>query len=147
MKKSSVLFLLLLMIVSCENHSPVFTEKEVRNEVADKEKIIQKILNIPDLQWMFHSGTKERLPVKIMESKVINKDLRLYKFGQQVRIVSLQELKKAGIADYIEFDRLDIGKDSVYFKLHYHIEGAGSKGILIRKDGDWKVIELKIWEN
>jgi len=122
----------------------VLAQTEKRNET---ELLIQKILDLPDLQWIYHSELTERLPIKILESELINKQFNLNKFGRKVIILSMSEIENKGINDYVNFNKLIIHSDTVEFELSYKIEGVGSKGKLKKEDGRWEIIEYSVWEN
>lgn len=122
----------------------VLAQTEKKNET---ELLIQKILDLPDLQWIYHSELTERLPVKILESELINKKFNLNKFGQKVIILSMSELESKGINGYVDFNKLIIHSDTVEFELSYKIEGVGSKGKLKKEEEKWEIIEYSVWEN
>ncbi len=116
-------------------------------EIGTTAALIQKILDLPKLQWIYHPKFEGRLPVKILKTKLIRKNLNLNKFGRKVRIMSLRELEKKGILDYIIFDKLDIKNDTAYFELSYKIEGVGCSGRLSKETGEWTIIDYSVWEN
>ncbi|MCX2746148.1 hypothetical protein OO013_19875 [Mangrovivirga sp. M17] len=159
MKKILGFLFIVIVLCSCkdldktnvENNSKSenkLTQSElIKPEYNQIELIAQKILDLPKLQWIYHPEFKERLPVKVLESEVINKDLDLNKFGQKVRILSMSELEKEGIKDFVVFDKIKIGKDTTHFKLSYKIEGAGCSGKLLKENGEWKVLGYSVWEN
>ena len=130
-----------------ENNKSKLNESELKFEKIDEtELVIQKILDLPDLQWIYHPELQERIPVKILESELIDNKLGLNKFGQEVRIISSIELEKEGIKDYVEFQKLEFKRDTLEFGLTYDIEGAGSAGKFIRENGKWKILEYGVWE-
>lgn len=116
-------------------------------ESIETELIVQKILDLPKLQWIYHSEIKERLPVKILDTELIEKNFNLYKFGQKVRILSPYELKEERISDYIEFHKLEFYSGSLQFELSYKTEAVGSSGTFIKENKKWKIIEYSVWEN
>ena len=122
----------------------VLAQTEKKNET---ELLIQKILDLPDLQWIYHSELTERLPVKLLETELIEKEITLNKFGQKIIIMSMLEFEKEGINDYVEFNKLIIQSDTAEFELSYKIEGVGSRGKLKKENGKWKIIEYSVWEN
>ncbi|WP_026977930.1 hypothetical protein [Flavobacterium tegetincola] len=159
MKKIVAILLMFLVFISCKNTPKSIAENQlysetsttqselIKSESNQTELIVQKILDLPKLQWIFHPEVKERLPVKVLESELIEKNLNLNKFGQKVRILSMSELEKEGIKDYVVFDKIVIAKDTNEFELHYKIEGAGCNGKLLNENGKWKVIDYSVWEN
>ena len=159
MKKIVRILLIILVFVSCKNtpktiaenqsHSemPITQSELIKSESNQTELIVQKILDLPKLQWIYHPEVKERLPVKVLESEFIDKNLNLNKFGQKVRILSMSELEKEGIKDYIIFDKIKIIKDTTDFELHYKIEGVGCSGKFLKENGEWEIIDYSVWEN
>ena len=159
MKKIVRIILIILVFISCKNTPKTIAENQsysensitqselIKSESNQTELIAQKILDLPKLQWIYHPEVKERLPVKVLESELIDKNLNLIKFGQKVRILSMSELEKEGIKDFVIFDKIKIGKDTTDFELHYKIEGAGCSGKLLKENGEWKVINYSVWEN
>ncbi|WP_178983715.1 hypothetical protein [Winogradskyella helgolandensis] len=159
MNKIIGIILTITLLISCKNSEKTETENNsdseikltqtelIKSESNQTELIAQKILDLPKLQWIYHPEVKERLPVKVLESELIDKSLNLNKFGQKVRILSMLELENEGIKDFVIFDKIKIGKDTTDFELHYKIEGAGCSGKLLKENGEWKVIDYSVWEN
>jgi hypothetical protein len=153
------IILTITLLISCKNSEKTETENSsdseikltqtelIKSESNQTELIAQKILDLPKLQWIYHPEVKERLPVKVLESELIDKSLNLNKFGQKVRILSVSELENEGIKDYVIFDKIKIGKDTTDFELHYKIEGAGCSGKFLNENGKWKIIDYSVWEN
>ena len=86
---------MVLLLFSCEKTPKITEENQSKNtttitqpEIDQTELIVQKILDLPELQWIYHTEIKETLPVKVLESQTINKSLNLNKFGQKVIILS-----------------------------------------------------------
>lgn len=121
-----------------------FMEVKKTNE---PELLIQEILDLEDLQWIYHPEIKERLPVKILASELINRNLNLKKFDQKVRILSLSEMEEEGIKDYLEFHILMIKSDTAEFDLSYKIEGASASGKFVKENGDWKIVDYLVLEH
>ncbi|MEZ4795297.1 MAG: hypothetical protein R2773_07485 [Flavobacteriaceae bacterium] len=153
MNKITGIILTILLLVSCKDSEKnsesenQLTQTELIPESNQTELIVQKILDLPDLQWIYHPESKERLPVKVLESDLVEKTFNLNKFGQKVRILSLMELEKEGINDYVVIDKLEIKKDMTDFEISYKIEGAGSAGKFVKENGEWKVLDYSVWEN
>lgn len=146
-------------MISCQNSNKTETKNNsvfekgitqtelTKTESKQTELIAQKILDLPDLQWIYHPELTKRLPVKVLESELIEKKFDLNKFGQNVRIMSLTELEKGGIKDYVEFHKLDYKGDTLVFEISYKIEGAGSSGKFIKESGKWIILDYSVWEN
>ncbi|WP_157451740.1 hypothetical protein IZU89_07675 [Cellulophaga lytica] len=153
------IILAILLMISCKNSEKTETKKtsESENELTQTELIksesnqtellVQKILDLPKLQWIYHPELKERLPVKVLETATIEKSFNLNKFGQKVRILSKSELENEGIKDFVIIDKIKIKKDTAEFGLSYKIEGAGCIGKFFKQNGEWKIIDYSVWEN
>ncbi|SFW23589.1 hypothetical protein [Cellulophaga fucicola] len=159
MNKIIGILLIILFLISCKNSEKKETENntESKYEIAQEEltkwkinqteSIAQKILDLPKLQWIYHSELKERLPVKVMETEIIEKNFNLNKFGQKVRILSLTELENEGIKDFVIIDKMKINKDTIKFELSYKIEGTGCSGKFLKQNGKWTILDYSVWEN
>lgn len=132
---------------SSESNNELAQIEQIKSEPNQTELITQIILDLPKLQWIYHPEVKERLPLKMLESELIDKNLNLNKFGQKVRILSMSELEKEGIKDFVIFDKIKIENDTTDFELHYKIEGAGCSGKLLKENGEWKILDYTVWEN
>ena len=110
-------------------------------------KIIQQILDLPDLQRYYHPELKERIPIKILESDFFDKNLQLKKFEKDVRIISSDKIKEENIKDYLVFRKLVFKAEQVEFELNYLIEGIGSTGVLVKTKEGWVIQNYSVWEN
>ncbi|PKR80605.1 hypothetical protein CW751_09535 [Brumimicrobium salinarum] len=159
MNKIVGILLTILLLISCKNSQKMETENKseskneltqtelIKSESNQTELIVQKILDLPKLQWIFHPELKERLPVKVLETEMIEKNFNLKKFGQKVRILSKSELENEGIKDFVIIDKIKIEKDTAEFGLSYKIEGAGCSGKFFKQNGEWKIRDYSVWEN
>jgi len=148
------IILTILLLISCKNSEKTETEKNseseselTQTELNQTELIVQKILDLPKLQWIYHPELKERLPVKVLETEMIEKNFNLNKFGQKVRILSKSELESEGIKDFVIINKIIIEKDTAEFGLFYKIEGAGCNGKFFKQNGEWKIKDYSVWEN
>lgn len=123
------------------------TTEQLKKEKSETEQLVQKILDLPKLQWIYHPEVKERLPVKILESKIIHKTFELNKFDNKVLILSPTEIQSKEIRDYLEFHKLIIHQSTAKFELSFKIEGAGASGEFIKENGVWKILDYSVWEN
>ncbi len=139
MKKSILISLGLILLLSCQESK--------KTQLIEAELVVQKILDLPKLQWIYHPELNKRLPVKVLETELINKNLNLKKFGQSVKIMSKFQLEKEGIKDFLIFNKLKIKTDTTDFELLYKIEGVGSAGRLVKENEEWIVLDYSVWEN
>ncbi|PHS08596.1 MAG: hypothetical protein COA88_06430 [Kordia sp.] len=159
MKNIVGILLMIFLLTSCKNSQKVKIEKKsdsentitqsefMKLELNQNELVIQSILDLPDLQWVYHPELKERLPIKILESGLIRKSFNLNKFGQKIRILLVSELEKEGIKDYLIFDKINIIKDTTDFELSYKVEGIGCSGKFVKENEEWKVLDYFVLEN
>ena len=149
MTKVIGLILTIFVIISCSNSNKpkIDDHSEFMIEFEQIEFIAQRILDLPELQWVYHPEVNKRLPIKVLESEMIDKKLNLNKFGQKVRILSFAELEKEGIKDYLIFDKFQVGTDTAEFRLKYRIEGVDCSGTFLRQNGEWKVLNYSVLEN
>jgi len=101
MKKIIGLLLIIFLLTFCKNSQKIKEENKsdsentitqselIKPKLNQNELVVQSILDLPDFQWVYHSKLKERLPVKMLESGLIEKSFNLNKFGQKVRILSV----------------------------------------------------------
>ncbi len=150
---------IILLFISCTNSKKtelgkasesesILTKAEpVTSDFKKAEVIVQKILDLPNLQWIYHPELKERLPIKVLETDIIKKNFSLNKFGQKVRIVSKAELKVEKIKDLVIIHTLHIKNDTTEFGLSFNIEDVGCSGNFYKKNGKWEVLAYSVWEN
>ncbi len=124
------------------------TQKElIKSESNQTELIVQKILDLPKLQWIYHPELKERLPIKVLETKMIKKNFNLNKLGQKVKILSKLKLENERIKDFVIINKIKIEKDTAEFELSYKIEDASCSGKFFKQNGEWKILFYSVWEN
>ncbi len=83
MKKIVGILLIISLLISCKNSGKKETENKseseneltqtelIKSESNQTELIVQQILDLPRLQWIYHPELKERLPVKVLETEHI----------------------------------------------------------------------------
>ena len=150
-KTKLIIFFGLILLFSCKENKGLNDDlNELEPKKAkifdEREVIVQTILDLPSFQSFYHVELKERIPIKLLESKMIDRALELRKFDRAVIIMSLTELESNGISDYIEFQKLDIQSDTTYFSFFYNIEGAGANGKLAKINGEWKIADYFLYE-
>ncbi|MCZ8022834.1 MAG: hypothetical protein O9294_13795 [Cytophagales bacterium] len=108
--------------------------------------LVQGILDLPRLQWIYHPEASERLPVKVLASGLVTKDLKLKKFDKPVLVLTKDELELKKIPDYVNFKKLEFKGDTVTFYLTYDIEGAFADGKLFWTGDKWVVRNYRVGE-
>ena len=146
-------FLVTFLLISCSykrqetttNSLAKSNKKNYLSERINNQDVIQVLLNLPDWQWVYHAGSKQRLPIKLLKNDIISSDLKLKKFGQPVMILSMKQLNELNAEAYVCITKLNLLHDTVYFSMNYPYEGAFADGILIKKGkwiaGDYSVVE------
>lgn len=109
------------------------------------ERAIQVVIDHEPLQQYFHSEVKGRVPLVILRSG-ITEDIGLEKFGQPVRVLSLDEIAREGIRAYIEFDEMSFRRDSGRVSLRYAVEGIYVTAELGLQDSQWRVTSFRLVE-
>ncbi len=138
MKKILLTLFGLVIIISDDNGQ---TQKQ-----KDVGTLVQGILDLPKLQWIYHPEAKERIPVKVLASGFITEELKLTKFGKPVLILTKEEIESKKITDYVSFKRVEFEGDTVTFHLTYDIEGAFADGKLIWTKDKWVVKNYRVGE-
>jgi hypothetical protein len=118
--------------------------KEGINEI---QILMQDILDLPKLQWIYHPEVQERLPVKILESGLVTKELQLRKFDKDVLIMTKDELEKNKTLDFVNIEELSFKGDTLTFYLTYKVEGAFAEGKYVRTGDKWKILDYAVGEH
>jgi len=150
MRKLTFLVIGLLFTVSCKEQRSTDALKQDKLAVEmpnESEIVLQKLLDLPKLQWVFHPEIAERLPIKILKNEFVPDSLKLLKFDENVRIAALPSFQKENIQDYILIKDLNIKKDTARFDLDYEIEGVSAKGTFIKISSEWVVQDYTISES
>lgn len=150
MRKSTLILFGFLLLISCKANKKSGADESKTNSIKkinETEMAVQKILDLPKLQWIYHPELPQRLPVKLLKTAEISSNLNLNKFGQRVKIMSRAELENEGIKDVVEFDRLAIKNDTTDFELHYQVEGVSCAGKMVKVNGEWTILDYTVWEN
>ena len=112
----------------------------------ETEILIQDILDLPELQWIYHPEVKDRLPVKLLASGLVTKEMNLRKFDKDVLILTTEEVEMKKIPDYVFIEELFFVGDTVKFYLTYDVEGVFADGKFIRVQGKWKPLDCVVGE-
>ena len=138
MKKVLLTLFGLIIIVSDHNG-----QSQKQKDIA---VLIQGILDLPKLQWIYHPEASERVPVKVLANGLVTKELKLTKFDKPVLLLTKEEIESKKITDYINFKRLELKGDTATFHLTYDIEGAFADGKLFRTQDKWVVKDYRVGE-
>ena len=120
--------------------------KEQENASDDLTQLVKTVVDLPDLQNYFHiEQTPDRKPLYILKNDVIKSDLKLSKFGEQIRFATCDELKKLN-KPYLEFTKLAIKNDKADVVFRYRVEGIEGNVSLTKSGDGWKASDQRISE-
>jgi hypothetical protein len=137
--KKVLLTLVGLIIVISDGNGQIQKQKDIVT-------LVQGILDLPRLQWIYHPEASERVPVKVLASGLVTKELKLTKFDKPVLILTKDEIESKKITDYVNFKRLELKGDTLAFHLTYDIEGAFADGKLFWTQDKWVVKDYRVGE-
>lgn len=137
--KKILLTLFGLIIIVSDDNGQIQKQKDIGT-------LVQGILDLPKLQWIYHPEASERVPVKVLASGLVTKELKLTKFDKPVLILTKDEIESKKITDYVNFKRLEFKGDTVTFHLTYDIEGAFADGKLFWAQDKWVVRNYRVGE-
>lgn len=136
------LFLFFLLAISCRDANPKndkatdsISTSQVCLDKIDKSEAITSILDTEEFQKYLHPEAEGRLPVRLLQSRFITEDLKLYSNGHSVRVVD-------SMAELVHRIRIDTSRcrDMILgFSIYYPIESASVQGFTKKEQGNWKV--------
>ncbi len=146
MKISILIAVSIICFISCKKNyrSTILNQEKLKKD--EISPIVQLIIDIPEIQWMYHPEIKDRLPIKILKTKQINELEGVTKFDEKVKLFSLSELTSKKLDDYLLITLNEKTKDTVTFKLLYAVEGIKVYGKLIKQDKNWKIRNTNVIE-
>ena len=110
-------------------------------------QIIEKIINLPDLQQYFHVNVfPERAPLVILVDQFINSCVELNKFGKPVIIISSNNIEKLPSTVHLKFVNINITPVNAEAVFTYSPEGIKGMVKLKKDKSQWIVFESKIVE-
>jgi len=120
--------------------------KDKKSVNSDIQQILQKSINLPQLQQYYHIDTNpNRSPLVILTNDKFPKDLSIEKFEKKVLILSEDEIKKQNKV-YLEFSKIEIEENTALIEISYAIEGIACKIQFIKKYQEWSVKNATIIE-
>ncbi|HMK57481.1 MAG TPA: hypothetical protein VK462_00350 [Nitrososphaeraceae archaeon] len=83
----------------------------------------------------------------ILKNDAINGEFDLGKFDPPIDLLSKDQIVKADIKAFIEFEKISLKGDTadVYFK--YDIEGVGCEAKYFLVNCNWRLSSKRLWEN
>jgi hypothetical protein len=94
------------------------------------------------LEKYYHTDVfPERIPLRIVKNDLINSDIKLKKFDENVIFI-----EKNDTEPYLSFPVVNIETNSAYVEFEYPPEGIRGNANLINKNGNWEINKLIIHE-
>jgi hypothetical protein len=134
-------------MTSCDKKVKVDDKPREEEKVNEIQTLVQDILDLPRLQWIYHPEVHERLPVKILESGLVTKNLKLRKFDKDVLIMTKDELEANKTLDFVNIEELFFKGDTLSFYLTYDVEGAFADGKYVWTGDKWRVLNYTVGEH
>jgi len=159
------LLLLICFIVSCtgsnirkrndikpDNSRELIPEpdKDPVYKVSDEEIIFQKIIDLKDLQWIYHSEQQ----IIILQNNIKQAGYSLTKFNKNILFVTQEELNiglKQNPKLYEQFLSIKTfqfikNETKLIFNIFKVSEGVEVKGSYYKENGVWQLSEYKVIE-
>jgi len=115
--------------------------------IQDKQDVIQKCIDLDDLQQFYHENEVEgRKPLIIYNDGAVPTSLTLIKFGQPIQFMTKEELFFYNKLAYLDFDKCEITPTSADIVFYYDIEGLTIKVTMNKVDGNWTIKTKKLTE-
>ncbi|MEN6439955.1 MAG: hypothetical protein ABFD97_15370 [Syntrophobacter sp.] len=112
----------------------------------DLQEICQLTLNMSSLDKYFHiDKLPERKPLLILTNDQIQSKPDLFKFGERVKYVSLDEIKVKS-SPYLEFSKIKFSGNNAYLEFLYPPEGIAGKVDFVKDERGWHIKSHKIVE-
>lgn len=157
-------FCLLFLLQACGETTlePIVNSQKARTESAasqtvensrslpamtdQNEQLCQMTLDLPQLEGYFHQLAPNRKPLRVLKNNVVKENIKLIKFGEPVRLVTLAEVEKEELP-FFEFTAIEIKKDAATVIFRYPVEGITGTVDFKREADKWKIVSQKIAES
>ncbi|RTQ47773.1 hypothetical protein EJV47_17790 [Hymenobacter gummosus] len=137
---------LLLTAAMCLAAQPMRQVEPTTLPLAERQQVLQLLLDLPQLQGFYHPELAARRPVKLQTDAFVTAELRLSKFKQPVLLLTERQLQQQGIRDYLQLGQLHRRQDTLIFRLYYRVEGVVAEGRLVRQGSGWRVARYFVAE-
>ncbi|PIQ87430.1 MAG: hypothetical protein COV74_00730 [Candidatus Omnitrophica bacterium CG11_big_fil_rev_8_21_14_0_20_45_26] len=127
-----------IILVGCFRSTPT----------AELQLILQQLVDLQELQQYYHADVlPDRKPLVIVKNALIPNGLHLVKFDTPVRILSMREINDdKSIKSFVEITKLEIKQKTCLTTFKYPSEGLLIRAKLIKKDGEWIIVEKELTE-
>lgn len=161
-----IYLLIVLAISSCTSNDQPSSSKQdslIRNKVFENTNakcdtlqkitlLIQQAIDMPDIQQYYNfQNTKSQPDFVIEKNSFIKGEMILNKFGNKVKLLSMDEIKSKNYKAFISFKKISIKSDTANVFFEYPIEGLGCEAVFVYLPDTnnicyWKLLKSKIVE-
>jgi hypothetical protein len=122
------------------------------NVVDSKAQIVQKCLDIPEIQLVYPvDGSGNHIPVHIMQYPIVfDTDIALEKFGSKPVYMNRTEMRDNKIEAYFLFQEIDIKESSAHVAFVVYYNQSTTKQVMLidlnfeKKENDWVIMAQQI---
>lgn len=122
--KRHLIFLLFFILLGITNSCD--------ESCSERSEIIQTFLDIPELDYVFYPELEGRVPLYILDNEYIDKDIELYKYGEEVVIVDDTTGTRG---NFIRIAKFDVEQDEIDIAFYYKIQNMEVEGTISREGG------------
>lgn len=119
-----------------------FSNISISQSKIEKQNIFQKCIDLEELQKHFEDDNEKHLI--IFENEIISSEIKLFKFGRGVEILSGQELFFEGLEADISFTYFEFNECSGSVSFNYPVANKKIEVIFKKTEGLWNVKRNKI---
>jgi hypothetical protein len=116
---------------------------------TDFKEIYQLALDLPKLQQYFHidtDTTRKQIIIQYFGEANHNNLTGVKKFDRQIKIMTVEEIKKQKIKSYFVLGDWVCGLNSVRMQLSYVGEGLTASYMFKKVDDKWTILNSELWE-
>lgn len=122
------------------------TPKSQPNSEDDTVKIVQLVIDLPELQSYYHDDTvTSRKPLIILKNEILAREISLSKFGEPVKFADCDELKETK-KPYLEFTTLEVKENEATVVFRYRVEGVEGRLTLNKQSNNWQIEKQQLVE-
>ena len=118
----------------------------IAQSYSDKKIVIQKCIDLEELQPYFHEDLEGRKPLIIFDNGVLPNTLKLTKFDEPVVFMTKLDMFTYGKIAYLHFTTFTISTEKAEVIFKYDVEGITVKVSLVKIGGVWEVESESIVE-
>lgn len=138
------LSLLLCMFISVAAYG--FSLMHDNDTEMEKGKIIEMIINNPELKIYLHPEVRGRIPVVLIKNSIVTNEFPIKCCGKRVKYISEKDSTIIISRNYLEFTEFKfISGSELNVSFSYPIEGIRCE-VNLKKDKKWKIIKYHIVE-